>query len=722
MRASSSQPPIPYWPSIICLLTALIITTSQAVARNQKENMRIACSDQATKQKVIDSLQTVLSRLSTPDDSVTELFNIYDLAVAPEKIEYGKKLAATARRAGRPGVAFDVMRNIANNNQRNEEVLEEIISMAKSYPQSEDRDNTVTFVRILLNSARAKSAATAEERVVHIQELARQLSATPAEKLDDRIVTLHAICLNLSELSEGDLLADYLHRLGKLIEDTPGENNALKNVYYVWASMIYTKVGQHTLAIQACRSLLDAIDALDRRNLEIGRKYRCYDANRYIVYTRLLENHEALDPSEEEQYYEEAMRLARTAPRAAATYATAPLPSIYHHFYHKDYRKAFDLISGCIDSPYLESRRLQMMKMYIGAATATGNRQALLEAYPAYARILEEELDSRQLERYRELQVIYDVHEIKLENLRLKEQEQQARKQMWRTVTIVCAGLLLALGAFIFFLIRLNRRKAVMATRLKVANRQLRKESRELMETRARLEEARDKARRADNLKTDFINNMSHEVKVPLQAMAEYAQMILENTSDEHKKYLATFADRLVLNCELVNTIVNDVLQLAEIHNSTLQLKKKPHSLLPICEAAADAVRHKLRPDVRLSVEAPKGDLIILTDRHRLIQILSNLLSNAAKFTQEGEISLRLDTSADGRQVVISVTDTGCGIDPHNSEVIFDRFTKIDRSVPGAGIGLTIARMLAEMLGGALILDTAYTDGARFILTLPNKA
>ena len=272
--------------------------------------MRIACSDQATKQKVIDSLQTVLSRLSTPDDSVTELFNIYDLAVAPEKIEYGKKLAATARRAGRPGVAFDVMRNIANNNQRNEEVLEEVISMAKSYPQSEDRDNTVTFVRILLNSARAKSAATAEERVAQIQELAKQLSATPAEKLDDRIVTLHAICLNLSELSEGDLLADYLHRLGKLIEDTPGENNALKNVYYVWASMIYTKVGQHTLAIQACRSLLDAIDALDRRNVEIGRKYRCYDANRYIVYTRLLENHEALDPSEEEQYYEEAMRLA----------------------------------------------------------------------------------------------------------------------------------------------------------------------------------------------------------------------------------------------------------------------------------------------------------------------------------------------------------------------------------------------------------------------------
>ncbi len=722
MRPSLPNLPISYWLTIICVSAFFSTATLPAAAKNRKAEKHIACADQATKQRTIDSLEIVLSRLTTPDDSVTELFNIYDLAVAPNKIEYGKQLASTAKRAGRPGVAFDVLRNIANNNQGNEDVLEEVISLVKSYPQSEDRDNTVTFVRILLNSAKAKAAATPEERVVHIQELVRESASTPAEDIDDRIVALHALCLHLSELSEGDLLAGYLHRLGELIEDTPGENNALKNVYYVWASMIYTKVGQHALAIQACKNLLDAIDALDRRNLEIGRRYRCYDANRYIVYTRMLENYDALDPAEEEFYYNEALRLAKSAPRAAATYATAPLPSIYHYFYQKDYRKAFELISACKDSPYLDSRRLQIMKMYIGAATAIGNQQALLEAYPLYAKMLEEELDTRQKERYRELQVLYDVNEIKLENLRLKEKEQLTRKQMWRTVTIICAGVMALLAAFIFFLIRINRRKALMANRLKVANKKLRAESRELMETRGKLEEARDKARRADDLKTDFINNMSHEVKVPLQAMAEYSQMILENVGDEHKKYLATFADRLVLNCDIVNTIVNDVLQLAEIHNSTLQVKKKPHSLLPICEASADAIRGKLRPGVKLAVTAPKGDHIILTDRHRLIQILANLLSNAAKFTEKGEITLDLDTTQDGRQIVISVTDTGVGIDPRNSESIFERFTKLDNSMPGAGIGLTIARMLAQLLGGALILDTAYTDGARFILTLPNKA
>lgn len=708
---------------IICALTAILTAILPAPARDsQAGNSRIASPVQKSKQEIIDSLDVELSRRSNPSDSVMLMFNIFDLEPQSKKTEYGKRLAATATRAGDYEIAFDALRNVANINQENEEIIEEILDMVKSYPESEDRDNTITFIRILRNWSRAKAAKTADERVARIQALVREASSTPPKDLDDRIVLLHALCIHLSELSEGDLLADYLHRLGELIEETPSENHALKNVYYVWASMIYTKVGQRALAIQTCRNLLDEIDALDRRNKELGRKYRSYDAHRYIVYTRLLENYEELDPSEVEQYYNEAMRLVKTDSRAAVTYSSAPLPSIYHSFFQKNYRKAFELIDSCKDNPYLEKRKLQLTKMYIGAATAIGNHKALLEAYPAYARLLEEELDTRQNERYRELQVLYDVNEIKLENLKLKEEEQLVRQRMWRTVTIVCAGLLLALGAFIFFLLRMGRRKAMIAKRLKIANKNLRNESRQLRETRDKLEAARDIARRADSLKTDFINNMSHEVSVPLQAMSEYSQMILENVDDEHKKYLSTFAERLSLNCELVNTIVNDVLQLAELHNSTLHIKEKPHSLLPICETSADAVRRKLNPGVSLSVVAEKGDIIIRTDRHRLIQILVNLLSNAAKFTEKGEITLSLDTTEDNSQVLFTVTDSGIGIDPRYKDTIFERFTKLDSSVPGAGIGLTISRMLAELMGGTLILDTAYTDGARFILSLPNRA
>lgn len=667
---------------------------------------------------LIAELEAELASSVSASDSVIPLFNIFDLSVGKEKTRRGFELFGTARRARRDDVALEVLLNIANFNIRNDSILDATLSLAGGMPESKDRSHTITFITILRNATAARSA-TAEVRNAKFQELLRQASSSAPEDIYERIARLHVICVYLSEMSEGELLADYLHRLGNLIDQAPDDNHALRNSFYVWASLIYTKVGQSELAVQACRSLLHEIDALEERNRRMGRVYRSYDDNRYIIYTRLLENYEALAPSEADKYYSEAMRIAGSNQRAAATYALAPLPSIYYAFYQKRYRKAFELIRDCKDSPYLERNRLKIMGMYIGAATAIGEKEALLEAYPGYVRMLEEYLETRQRERYRELQVLYDVNEIKTENLRLREEQEHSRKQLWRGVTMVCVALLAALAVFVCFLLRFNRRTAMLANRLKVANRNLKKESTSLREARDELEKARDKAYKADALKTDFINNMSHEVKVPLQAMQEYCQMIVENVDDGSKKYLSTFADRLMLNCELVNTLIHDVLQLAEIHNSSLQIKNMPQEVRPICEASADAVRRRLKPGVKMSVVTDGPDFIMVTDRYRLTQILTNLLSNAAKFTAEGSVTLEYAKSGDGQSVRFTVTDTGIGIAPENHEFVFGRFAKVDSSVPGAGIGLTISRMLARLMGGSLIIDPSYTLGARFILTLP---
>lgn len=697
-----------YFSLTAVVLLTVLITPSTAKAATDRQHM-------------LDSINNVLSQIDTPADSIMPMFNIYDLLTEPDRIAYSYKLIETAGHAGRYDIALDVIRNNANSNMRDIEVIDRMIDLTATFPESEDRSNSQTFLRMVRNACKAQGAVTAKERVDIIEKLMREANANPPETLNDQIVLLHEICIYLSDITEGDLLVDYLHKLGELIEKMPETSYALKNMYYVWASIIYTKTGQTALAIQACNHLLDQIDLLDQRNQRLGRVHRDYDAHRYIVYTRLLENAEGLDPADELKYYNEAIRLTGTSSRAAKTYASAPLPDIYHAMYHKNYRKAFELIDRCKDNPYLNKRRLQIMKMYIGAATAIGENQALLNSYPEYARLLEEELNTREKERYRELQVIYDVNEIKIDNLRLKEREENARKQMWRAITIVCVCMLVALAIFSFFMLRLSRRKTAIANRLKITNRNLMNESRLLREARDQLKTARDMAEKADKLKTEFINNMSHEVKVPLQAMLQYSQMILENVDDDRKKFLSTFADRLVINCELVNTIVNDVLQLAELHNSTLKVSEQPYDLLPICEAAADALRPRLHPGVTLDVTAPAGDIIIRTDRYRLQQILTNLLSNAVKFTDEGTVSLSMSTTADNSQVIFTVTDTGIGIDPSYAETIFERFSKLDNNIPGAGLGLTIARLLAHLLGGDLILDTAYRAGARFILSLPNR-
>ena len=148
-------------------------------------------------------------------------------------------------------------------------------------------------------------------------------------------------------------------------------------------------------------------------------------------------------------------------------------------------------------------------------------------------------------------------------------------------------------------------------------------------------------------------------------------------------------------------------------------MNRKKENLENLLELAADSVRHRLNNGVRLHVDKKGSEISIYTDSRRLVQILVQLLVNAAKATHEGQITVSYDLERDENKVVIYVADEGPGISPENSERIFERFVKLDRASQGVGIGLTIARQLAMLLGGTLTLDTSYTDGARFKLVLP---
>lgn len=678
------------------------------------------------KEKTILQLKEQLKQCKTGRDSIPVLYNLFDLTLGKIQTDYGFMLFRTASQAGREDVAFDALRNLANYNMKNDSILEITENLVNEFPPSDDQKHTLTFIRIMRNT-RSGYFNTPDIKSQQLQELLREITVNPPKDLYDRIVLLHSLCVNLADVTEGELLSKYLTHLGKLIQETPTSDRALQNAYYVWASIIYTKTHHHDRAIDACEKLLDVINSLDDRNKRIGRTHRNYAANRYIIYTRLLENYEGLSPEEIEKYYKLAKEQVAIDEKAAGTYRKAPLPDIFYAYANKDYQKVFDLIASCKNEPYLTPRRLQLTGMYIEAAKKINNRDALLEAYPEYVKLLEEEMTSKQAERSRELQVIYEINEIKNENTLLQQAQQDTRNRMLSTYIYVSAAVFILLIIFLILLWRINSRSRHLAAQLKEANDSLSKESQSLRKARTELEQARDKARNSEALKTDFITNMSHEVTVPLQNIQEYAEMIVENTDDDKKKYMSTFAQRLSFNCELVNTIINDVLRLSEISNSTLKIKKKPSDIKPICETAMDAIRSRVAPGVKFILKAEDAgtdaeaadDFAVNTDRHRLIQILANLLSNAAKFTSEGDIVLTYGRSADRSQAVFTVTDTGRGIDPRYHTLIFERFAKLDNSIPGAGLGLTIARMLAELLGGSLIIDPAYTMGARFILTLP---
>lgn len=406
---------------------------------------------------------------------------------------------------------------------------------------------------------------------------------------------------------------------------------------------------------------------------------------------------------------------------AASNDRIAPLPDIFFAMHQKDYAKALNLLEKYIDSDadIVKHKKLRLLSMLIEAARATGNQAALNNAYPKYIELLDSYINSRVHEKYRILQAVYRVNEVRDENSRLIQEHQQEIKSRWRLVSILCGVIALILLTALVLTYRMERKARKLADDLATTNGKLEEEQQHLIETRSQLMMARDAAERANDMKSDFINNMSHEVKAPLQALREYSNFIAESTDDSKKKYIQHFADLLLLNSELVETIVNDVLQISEIHNSEVKVHREPLYVSPICESAIDTVKHRVNENVRILFKPGDKDQMVFTDRHRLMQILINLLQNAAKFTQSGTITIGYKANRNNTSVDIFVEDTGIGIAAKHAEHIFDRFVKLDPNTQGVGLGLAISRSLARLMSGELKLDTTYTGGARFVVTLP---
>ena len=462
------------------------------------------------------------------------------------------------------------------------------------------------------------------------------------------------------------------------------------------------------------------MDSLRNYYSSNGRPYRSYGANRYIVYTRLLSNWEKLPEEDVRKYYEMARKFAADDPRAAATYAKAPLPDIYYAMATKDYAKARDLIQRHIDEPLVKNRRSQLLRYLIIASEALGDKDSLLlYASREYNRMLEQSINDRMQERYKELQIIYDSYEFKQEYEKLRTEKSENESRMQRNIIIIVLAALIILLILVFFLVKQYRHSRKLAATLKIANDALKTERDTLRASQAALTKARDAALLSNQFTTDYIKNMSNEVTVPLNAIVEYSRLIVDCTDSNDRPYLERYAEQVESNCAFLTAIVNDVLHLSEIESEQVSLRRELVDLRHVAEISVEAIRSMVPKGVEIVIDSESSNPDTYTDPRRVQQILINVLGNAAKYTRQGRIFLECHIVDGGKSVAIAVSDTGPGIPAEEKERIFERFVKLDKNATGIGLGLPISRLLARMLGGDLVLDTTYTHGARFILTLP---
>ena len=222
------------------------------------------------------------------------------------------------------------------------------------------------------------------------------------------------------------------------------------------------------------------------------------------------------------------------------------------------------------------------------------------------------------------------------------------------------------------------------------------------------------RVKEADKLKSAFLANMSHEIRTPLNAIVGFSDIVAETSDEkERKEYL----EIIHKNNDLLLHLIDDILDFSRIESGTLDYHITETDIKEICGEVFLANSLKMKPGVTLSFDQDLPSIRLYTDPQRIMQVLSNFVNNAIKFTEKGSITISYKKEGDNLHV--SVQDTGIGISEKDCPRIFERFIKVNEFKQGTGLGLTISKTIIENLKGTIGVNSVEGSGSTFWFSLP---
>ena len=222
------------------------------------------------------------------------------------------------------------------------------------------------------------------------------------------------------------------------------------------------------------------------------------------------------------------------------------------------------------------------------------------------------------------------------------------------------------------------------------------------------------RVKEADKLKSAFLANMSHEIRTPLNAIVGFSDIVAETSDEEERK---EYLEIIHKNNDLLLHLIDDILDFSRIESGTFDYHITETDIKEICGEVFLASSLKMKPGVTLVFDKDLPSIRLKTDPQRIMQVVSNFVNNAIKFTEEGSITISY--KKEGNNLRVSVQDTGIGISEKNRSRIFERFIKINEFKQGTGLGLTISKTIIENLQGTIGVDSVQGSGSTFWFTLP---
>lgn len=228
--------------------------------------------------------------------------------------------------------------------------------------------------------------------------------------------------------------------------------------------------------------------------------------------------------------------------------------------------------------------------------------------------------------------------------------------------------------------------------------------------------EAMEKAKQASKLKSAFLANMSHEIRTPLNAIVGFSNMLPEV---EDKKEMREYTDVIETNTNLLLQLINDILDMSKIEAGTFDFYPSLVDVNQVMEEIEQSMRLRLKGNkvsITFTERLPECNLYV--DKNRLVQLMSNFVVNAIKFTESGSIRMGY-RKEDSDSIYFYVSDTGCGMSHEQCEHVFERFVKYNPFIQGTGLGLSICSMIVERLGGKIGVESEEGKGSTFWFVLP---
>lgn len=646
----------------------------------------------ATNVNLKDSLLNLLNTSPSSTEKIKIYRNLADLCFeSPEEITYLKQLYQEADRT-----------------QSKEEAIDALGNLSFAYIKKSQNDSAQYYIDEIQRSARSSNT----KHWLTFLDM-RLFSRKVSQKGSDKAIGNELNNLKAKEKEGDDVYAktNIAYKVGvslltydKIEEAIPYMKTAVE-----LSLQIPLKEG-YRMQTMTLRSLANAYSelrelgnsiSLIEKIIQIDTNYYnqyCrntrpfYNLNTYLIqdYSSLMINVSGLPPEKAEYYLHKLFELCNNSNRMSDKYAC--FLSVNNYYLHlKDYKKAIVANDSLIKyahliAPYnvaylynINSQCYEVLGMY-------------KEAFECLKLVgtLKDSLGLKQgHEQLNELQVKYDVDKLTYEKTQLEVRNKKiiviCLSVMLCIVVVVCAYLSYSLG-----------KEKRMKNKLRIL---------------------KNKAEESENMKTIFINSICHEIRTPLNAIVGFTDLIfMEEIDNEIKK---TFPEEIQKNTVLLTSLINSMLEIAHLDVSNEKLPCESADINHLFHQEMDRFSRVVKPDIHYHLEILEETIWVSTNARYLALVLENLLDNANKFTESGDITLRYDIDREQEKLLVTITDTGCGVPVKDQERVFERFTKLDAFQPGNGLGLYLCRIIIRRLSGEIRIDPTYTNGTRVLISLP---